>query len=305
MTYIPKWVLFSGFFLVVILLIGIVTVSMATRLTSSPLHKISLERLRVSSLVAVEDRSQTPHRFIIFRLSDGKQQIVTGKFSYVFTTPDELIVYGVPAGERNSVMFVINPLKARVVDISGLNGEIVRVDPSPNHRFIALKTRSSAGPTSVCVMSKNAVTVQGCIDMGSLSSRFDGFVSTSLETAFWNPDKQSVYVIPLKYGKNAKNILFYPSSGLSESTSTLFALPMPAPKPSYAVNGAFYWYRLLRADGKVFWVTLPKRLDIRPLSNGLVIGTDARNAYVIDPETRRFSFLGELPPYGQRLIATP
>lgn len=293
--------------MLIVVVIGWEITLRTLRLQPVPLANLTINSPRVLGLFMVEDRTQLPARLRIFRVSDGKEQTVTGTFSYLFTTPDEAIVYGSPDKDlKKQTLFIINPFKAHFVDLARLPGRLVVVDPSPNFRFLALRGLTATGTAFTCMLPKNSLTTKDCFFLNEAVRKQSGFASNSLVEAFWNTNRQAEYVIPLiRSSSSERYAVFHPTNREILVTTTPLNVAPIAPIIPFSVKSWGALHRFVSREGKAYYAAFDTDWQLLQFANGYILGLDAKQAYLIDPATRRYAIIAPLPPEAQRVILIP
>ncbi len=273
------------------------------RLNESSLKKVLGSEPRVLGLMIVDDLSVPLRRLRIFRISDKKEQVVTGTFSYQFTSPDEAIIFGSPENNfSKQVLFLINPISARLVDISRLPGPIYQILPSPNFRYYLIQGLTNSQKPYTCVLAKSMTTTERCIFLEEKIKNLAGATSSSAAFAFWNSDRQAELIIPLTTTSQA---ILHPSEQKLLTTSTLIQPKQRGQEVPYTIKRWSSIARVTPRQGKNIWLHIPTSWALLQLDNGFLLGVDTKQSYLINPLEHTFTPFVHLPPQTQRIIAVP
>jgi hypothetical protein len=263
---------------------------------------------RLLGLFAVEDRSVSPNILQFYRVNDAKKQVVTGTFSYVFTSPDEAIVFGSPYGDvSKQVLFIIDPIKIHLINIKKLPGKILSVSASNDTRFMAIVGEGINNKKYICIISKKSPTAERCVFLNEKKTPAGSVVTLSDRPGYWVGNTKSHYVVPQTDDFSTSTVLMYdPYAQNMVATSTDAMVRSHLNTVPYAISSWLGWYKVTSLVGGFSRVvSFPAQWRILQLANGYLLGLGTDKAYLINPKTKQAAFFADLPPVEQRVVSIP
>jgi hypothetical protein len=145
-------------------------------------------------------------------------------------------------------------------------------------------------------------TTERCIFLEEKTKNLVGATSSSAAFAFWNTDRQAELIIPLTTTSQA---VLHPSEQKLFTTTTLTEPKQREQHIPYTIKRWSSIARITPRQGNDIWLYIPASWALLQLDNGFLLGVDAQQAYLINPQEHSFTPFANLPPQAQRIIAVP
>jgi hypothetical protein len=291
----------SGILLVISLaMLGVLYYNL--RLAAAPLS----DQTGVRGLVAVEHLTKPYSVVHFYRLSDAKEQTVTGTFRYQFTAPDEVIVFGYnKETPREQMAFIMDDQKIRLKKLAGLPGPIATIIESPSKAYLLLEgTSNSTKRLYQCVLLRTTDDFSSCRTIDDIM-KDEPTSSTTLRGVFWNANKNSELIIRQKDDDILKTWSYLPGSKERYTTTT-------TPELAPIKRNADLFYTIKRYgpivltqeknNKKKHTFLLSPSKKLLELANGQLLALDGQKSYLINPEKRTYSEFVPLPPTQERAV---